>query len=524
MQAVTQPSDALAPAVLDGLALEVEELEQQLLAMERALAPQLAAVHADNLSSARNLVHYLALRHYDIRDLQMRLARVGLSSLGRSESHVLVTLQRIRAMLALARGTSLAEAADPPVGFRHGDDVLARNARRLLGPVHPQRDVRIVVTLPVEAATDPAVAAALMDAGMDCARINCARGDLAAWEGMAHNVREAARTHGRECRILVDLGGRKLRTGGVPGGGRRLRLNRGDTFDLVMPGASAMLTGGLRRIECASPELFDHACAGQPIWFDDGRIGGVIEAAHAVGLRIRVTHAKASGSKLRPDRGINLPETDIALPALTPKDLTDLAGVVAFADAIELSFAQRESDVLDLHGALDGLGAPDTGVVLKIETRAGFANLPQLLLAAMRRRRCGVMIARGDLAVESGFERLAEVQEEILWIAEAAHMPTIWATQVLDNLAKDGTLTRAEVTDAAMSGRAEAVMLNKGPFITDAIRTLDGILARMHTHQSKKRALFRALQVSNSLWGDDADAADSAPVETSAGEQAQVRG
>ena len=89
-------------------------------------------------------------------------------------------------------------------------------------------------------------------------------------------------------------------------------------------------------------------------------------------------------------------------------------------------------------------------VVLKIETRQGFENLPDILLTAMQSPCCGVMIARGDLAVECGFERLAEVQEEILWIREAAHVPVIWATQVLETLAKDGMPSRAEITDAAM--------------------------------------------------------------------------
>jgi len=117
-----------------------------------------------------------------------------------------------------------------------------------------------------------------------------------------------------------------------------------------------------------------------------------------------------------------------------------------------------------------------------------------MLLAAMTMPSCGVMIARGDLAVECGFERLAEVQEEILWICEAAHMPVIWATQVLENLARTGRPSRAEITDAAMGVRADCVMLNKGPHIELAMHTLDDILRRMQEHQSKKRPLLRALK------------------------------
>ena len=503
MGKVSAPHRALTPKVLDRLALEVDQLRAQLLAMEAALSSALGAVHPDNLPSARNLAHYLALRQYDIRDLQLRLARIGLSSLGRSEAHVLVTLDRIIAMLALARGNSIPETEPPPVGFRHGERILRNNARDLLGPPRPHRHVRIVVTLPPEAASDPQVVADFIAAGMDCARINCARDDLPSWTAMAKNVKAASEANGRKCHVLVDLGGRKLRTGSIPGGKQYLLLKIGDAFDLVRPGTLPTTPKSLPRIRCASPETFDYAETGQTIWFDDGKLGGNVEAAGPDGIRVRVIHAKPDGTKLRPDRGINLPDSDITLPAITDKDRADLAGVVAFADVIDLSFAQCESDVLDLHKELDRLGADHVGVILKIETRTGFRNLPQMMFAAMRRRSCGVMIARGDLAVESGFERMAEIQEEMLWIAEAAHMPTVWATQVLDNLAKEGSLSRAEVTDAAMSGRAEAVMLNKGPFITDAIRTLDDILGRMHKHQSKKRALLRALHVGSSLWSEE---------------------
>jgi pyruvate kinase len=134
-------------------------------------------------------------------------------------------------------------------------------------------------------------------------------------------------------------------------------------------------------------------------------------------------------------------------------------------------------------------------LVLKIETRHGFEHLPGLLLAAMAGPAMGVMIARGDLAVECGFERLAELQEEILWICEAAHVPTIWATQVLENLSKSGMPSRAEITDAAMGERAECVMLNKGPHCAAAVAMLDDILVRMEAHQRKKRSLLRPLKL-----------------------------
>ena len=100
--------------------------------------------------------------------------------------------------------------------------------------------------------------------------------------------------------------------------------------------------------------------------------------------------------------------------------------------------------------------------------------------------------------MEVGYERLAELQEEILWISEAAHVPVIWATQVLESLVKYGTPSRAEISDAAMSERAECVMLNKGPFIVDAVVLLDNVLSRMDAHQQKKSPRLRALNIAGS--------------------------
>jgi pyruvate kinase len=232
---------------------------------------------------------------------------------------------------------------------------------------------------------------------------------------------------------------------------------------------------------------------GEPVWFDDGRIGGVIRHAYSDEVQIEITVAREGGAKLAADKGINLPDSTLELAALTAKDLEDLQFVARHADMVGLSFVRRAADIEQLQQHLTRLDAGDLGVVLKIENRTAFEHLPDLLLAGMRGRRLGVMIARGDLAVEMGWERLAEVQEEILWLVEAAYLPVIWATQVLETLAKRGLPSRAEITDAAMGERAECVMLNKGPHILEAIEALDDILKRMQGHQHKKRAMLRRL-------------------------------
>ena len=248
-------------------------------------------------------------------------------------------------------------------------------------------------------------------------------------------------------------------------------------------------------ISCTLPEIFPQVRVGETVWFDDGKIGGIIRQVQSDALHVEITHARPKGDRLGADKGINLPDTTIDLPAMTPKDVEDLRFVVAHADLVGMSFVRHERDVYELQSRLRELKGERLGIVLKIETRQAFERLPNLMLAAMRQHPAGVMIARGDLAVECGYERMAEVQEEMLWFCEAAHMPVIWATQVLESLTKTGQPSRAEITDAAMGERAECVMLNKGPHIVEAVMALDDILRRMEDHQSKKSSRLRPLHL-----------------------------
>ncbi|MEI9941133.1 MAG: pyruvate kinase [Pseudomonadota bacterium] len=250
-------------------------------------------------------------------------------------------------------------------------------------------------------------------------------------------------------------------------------------------------------VACTLPDALEHLEVGHRVLFDDGKIHAVVERVKNSGdFSLRVVRTDRPISKLRSAKGINLPDTRITVPALSDDDLRALAFVVTRADAVSLSFVRSVEDIRALHHELDRLECASMGVVLKIETRAGFENLASLLLEGLRRPPLSVMIARGDLAVEVGFERLAEVQDEILWLCEAAHVPAIWATQVLDTLARTGVPSRAEVTDASASVAAECVMLNKGAFIHEAVAVLSGILRRMENHRYKKRSLFRKLEVS----------------------------
>jgi pyruvate kinase len=604
---------------LDRAARGVDELRRAALAAQEEFAAELDAVAPSMRESAYNLVHYLAVRRLDVRELQDELTLLGLSSLGRMEAHVMASLQAVQeALFTLRHQPVPAEiSVSPPITFDSGDALLAAHADAILGLARRGRATRIMVTMPGEAAGEPALIHDLVEAGMEVMRVNCAHDGLAVWERMVERLRQAERKTGKRCALSFDLAGPKFRTGPIEPGpavvkwrpvrdtlgrvaaparvrfvarvddaggdetripvagalltkaepgdtialidtrgrkrllrvietcageclcetdttayvvpGTHLLLRRksrmvakgtvgalpaveqwialrpGDTLDLLrgeLPGQGAVHDdeGHLLRpafVSCSLPEVFLGVRVGEPILFDDGKIRGTIRGVAENRLRIEITAVAGGAAKLRAEKGINLPETELELPALTATDVKDLAFVAKHADMVALSFVRRPEDVEALLTEIARLGASRLGVVLKIETQAAFNRLPMLLLAAMRHPPVAVMVARGDLGAEVGFERLSEVQEEILWFCEAAHVPVIWATQVLESLAKGGTPSRAEVTDAAMGSRAECVMLNQGPYIRETLRFLIDVLGRMEEHQHKKTSRLRKLRISD---------------------------
>ncbi|XP_065868234.1 plastidial pyruvate kinase 4, chloroplastic [Euphorbia lathyris] len=269
----------------------------------------------------------------------------------------------------------------------------------------------------------------------------------------------------------------------VPTKETSIRLRVGDLLTISRGSSSkqdelSVCKGGAHRVTCCSGYLFDSVKPGDPIAFDDGKIWGVIQGTSISEIIVSITHASPKGTKLGSEKSINIPESNIRFEGLTSKDLMDLEFVAANADMVGLSFVRDTRDIIVLQCELEKRKLQNLGIVLKIETKSGFEKLPLVLLEAMKSGNpLGVMIARGDLAVECGWERLADMQEEILSICDAAHLPVIWATQVLESLVKSGNMpTRAEITDAANGRRASCVMLNKGKYIVRGVSGLEKIL------------------------------------------------
>lgn len=285
-----------------------------------------------------------------------------------------------------------------------------------------------------------------------------------------------------------------------------ITLHTGDTLLLhsaPTPGEQARYDsqGNLvnpAHISCTLPEIFQCVKTGEPVFLNDGKIEGTIDKVRRDEMEVTITYASAKGSKLKADKGINFPETEINISGLTEKDREDLPFVARHADAVNLSFVNQADDVKALQQELEKYNS-GAGIVLKIETGKGFKNLPEILFQAMQTYPVGIMVARGDLAIETGWENFATIQEEIMRMGEAAHIPVIWATQVLESLAKKGVPTRSEITDAALAQRAECVMLNKGPYIGKALKTLNEILVKMQDHQKKRQTMLPKLKDSDGL-------------------------
>lgn len=591
-------------------------LRRDALETEERFRDEIGSVHSNFEDSARNLAHYVGVRRHDLRELQPDLSRLGLSSLGRLESHALATIDAVLAVLHRLAGQPWHGRPDTLEAFDAGIHSLEVHAADALGKTPNGRSVRIMVTMPSEAAEDPAIIHDLLDKGMNIMRVNCAHDGPAEWARMVQNLHAAQNALGKSCRIVFDLAGPKLRTGPIePGPGvARWKPSRNDLGQVVVPAFVAFghdpyhvegqtmyipIRGRLDRearkgdsirlvdsrncecvltvvdlddsasvcscrqsgyvvrgtvlrllregklicedevahlptienaiylsagnelvitreeilgkeakvegdevnqpaqIGCSLAEIFSEVKPGERIFFDDGKIGGVIREVDGSRIKVEITHAAKGTAKLRAEKGINLPDTNLSVAALTEKDRKDLKFAAAHGDLVALSFVRRPEDVADLIGELEKLAADNVGIVLKIESRSAVEAFPRVLLTAMRRPSLAVMVARGDLGVEIGFERMAEIQEELLWFCEAAHVPVIWATQVLESLAKRGVPSRAEVTDAAMASRAECVMLNKGPHVVHAVEFLNDVLARMKAHQTKKSALMRRLRVAD---------------------------
>ena len=592
-QSAAEHADALRASLL--------ELTRAIADEEAAQRAKIDAVLPKHRPSAVNLAHYLALRKHDIHRLQLELAAVGLSSLGRCEGHVRDTLLRLLAWLTDGHRGAIAADPSEPLDWAKSESILHANTRTLFGPRPPDRHVYIMVTAPDAAQANARWADALIKAGANLLRINGAHESPREWKAIASTFKSRAAGLDKPVRVIVDLPGPKLRAEireiedavlHLPrrkdrfgrtvattqvllvaeyAGGAQIpvppewlaQFQPGDTLELMDSGAreralvvrgpaesgivaecdrSLYVTPGLELVwrrggelmaegrvgmlprqpgelrlaagdafllngdgrgpdpatpalAFPEPQLLAQVRPGERVILDDGKLVAVAEGARPDGLLCRVQYALKAPTRLRSGKGIAFPDSELSLHQIGPQDEVALDFALEHADGAGVSFVNAPQDVALIGERIRQAGKPGFGMILKLETRGAMRHLAGILFEALKYDPVGLMIARGDLAVELSFERLAEMQEELLWFGEACHLPVVWATQVLDTVAHTGVPTRAEVTDAAMSMRAECVMLNKGPYVAAATRMLADIIRKMEAHQYKKRSLYRQLAV-----------------------------
>lgn len=481
-----------------------EELRQG-----EALADQVAGkVDSKYRLSSKNLYRYLIIRKYNLEQIHESLSELGISSLRSPEEYVYKNVANTLKMVRLLRGKKWeADSKIEAIGFGKSKKLLKKHANHLFNENRKKYFTQIMVTMPDEAADDTALVRDLIQAGMKIARINLSHGDIAQWEKMVANLKKVGEELDTPIKIYMDLAGPKIRTAEIAITTDKgkvkdfIRIREGDRLILTRKntlGQKAIRDADKKVIKAAKvgvllPQIIDDLQVNETVFFDDGMIEAVVISKHKTEAELCIL--KAYKSKLKGHKGINFPQTNLKLPSLTELDIELLPFVIRHADIVGYSFVRNAKDVRKLYRELDKLQSKDLGIVFKIENKEAVDNLPLILFQAMKKRKIGVMIARGDLAVEIGYERISEVQNDILWLCEAGHIPVIWATQVLENLAKTGMATRAEVSDAAISAMAECVMLNKGPHIVEAVRTLNHILVKMESHYFKKKNTLRPLAV-----------------------------
>ena len=445
------------PHQLERLEAQLATLRDCALKLEESYLQELARIDPGHRASAQNLLHYLSIRQHDIRALQEELSALGLSSLGVLEPHALASLNAVIGILEQLTGTASGEPPEAPVDFQTGPQRLRDHTRSLLGPDPRGRFVRIMVTMPSEAATDPKLVQDLLGARMDVMRINCAHEGPAEWSAIVENLRQAERALGRSSRVQADLAGPKLRTDLIRASGRVLRIApRRDAFGRVLvpgrvwlvpeagepplgegrlrsltiegavipmaapggrlrfidtrgqsqelrlvesvgsaflaeidrtayveegtrvalvqgeehladgrvvgvpevvtpiasapgdrlllarraePGSDAVRDSEGRVIEpahihCTLEAAFEQVEPGHRVWFDDGKIGGLVRENDGERITVEITQTAPQGARLRAEKGIAFPDTPLKASALTGKDLADLAQIAQRVDMV----------------------------------------------------------------------------------------------------------------------------------------------------------------------------------------------
>jgi pyruvate kinase len=337
------------------------------------------------------------------------------------------------------------------------------------------RRVRIVATIGPASAGEETLLA-LIHAGMNVARINFSHGEPPAHAEYIQRVRRAAEITGQPIGILQDLQGVKIRAGALADGQAVLR----DGDELVLTARD--VPGDAHTVSVSWPSLPQDVRSGEPLLLDDGRISLRVEHVDGPDIHTRVEH----GGTLLPHKGINLPGTTLAAPSLTEKDIRDLQfGLDHGVDAVAISFVRKPEDVQQVRELIRKYSPERESVpiIAKLERREALDQLDAILDVSD-----GVMVARGDLGVETSLQDVPVVQKEIIQAANRKSKLVITATQMLETMIQNPFPTRAEASDVANAvfDGSDAVMLSGetavGRYPVETVTMMAAILREAEEH------------------------------------------
>ena len=342
------------------------------------------------------------------------------------------------------------------------------------------RRAKIVCTLGPATESSEQVQA-LVDAGMDVARINRSHGSAEEAEVLIGRVRAAAEASGRPVAVLVDLQGPKIRLGTFVGD-QRVKLDKGDEFTITTDD----VLGTVKRVSTTFKGLPGDCKPGDRLLIDDGNVAVRVTAVTDTDV---ITKVEVPGY-VSNHKGLNLPGVAVSVPALSEKDREDLRWALTRADAdvIALSFVRSASDIDDVHAIMDEVGVR-LPVIAKIEKPQAVDKLFEIVSAFD-----GIMVARGDLGVEMPLEAVPLVQKRAIELARRQAKPVIVATQVLESMIQNPRPTRAEASDCANAilDGADAVMLSGetsvGAYPIEAVRTMARIIENVEEHGGERIA------------------------------------
>lgn len=350
---------------------------------------------------------------------------------------------------------------------------LEKEARvALTCALNHDRRAKIVATIG-PASSSREVLRALIESGLNVARLNMSHGSYERHAEAIANIRSLSAELDRPVAILLDLSGPKIRTGKLKGGGP-VELVAGSKIVIT----TETIEGDEKRVSANYPYLTQDVRVNDRLLLDDGLIELTVEDKNPTELHCRVLHGGSLGER----KGINLPGTPLSIPSITDKDRSDLEfGIRQGVDYVALSFVRSAKDCLDAKQLIEHtaskVGAEKVPLIAKIEKAEALRELDAILETAD-----GIMVARGDLGIETSTESVPVYQKEMIRKANLIGKPVITATQMLQSMIENPRPTRAEASDVANAilDGTDAVMLSgetaSGAFPVEAVRTMDRIV------------------------------------------------